>query len=134
VVAGARLATQDEAVGDRRYRSEPRCFASPAAGDLLGPAGGKVLGSAARTRGARILVHGSLKLASNPWDGPAVVGCGLDEAAAARALLEGFAAALGQELPEPQIPTPAETTAMESLRAARYGDRAWVERREGLRP
>src|SRR4051794_28694168 len=72
---GAPLERQAEPTGDRRYRAEPRCFASPAADDLTAPTGGKALGSAARQRGSRILVHGSLKLASNPWDGPAVARC-----------------------------------------------------------
>ena len=48
---GDDLAHQPQSVGDRRYRDEPRCFASPAADDLIDPNGAKVLGSAARTRG-----------------------------------------------------------------------------------
>ncbi len=98
---GARLDRQDADAGDRRYREEPRCFASPAADDLVSAAGGKVLGSAARVRERRVLVHGSLKLATNPWDGPAVAACGLPWDEASAALLAGIAAVLGQ------TPTPS---------------------------
>jgi lipoate-protein ligase A len=130
---GARLALQPQSVGDRRYAAEPRCFASPAADDLVHADGGKVLGSAARARGGRVVLHGSLKLESNPWDVGVVAGCGLSWEDAAAALREGVSAALGQ----PLIPgdwTPDELTAAARLRAARYGDDAWVVRREGLRP
>jgi len=128
---GAAVERQDETVGDRRYASEPRCFASPAADDLiLGP--GKVLGSAARTRGTRVLVHGSLKLASNPWDGAAVAGCGLDAAAAAVALVAGIAQALGQQ-PRPGSLSASEAQGASAIRALRYGNADWVERRLGPR-
>jgi lipoyl(octanoyl) transferase len=126
------LREQAATVGDRRYAAEPRCFASPAAADLVHAAGGKVLGSAARARGERVLLHGSLKLASNPWDGAAVAGCGLDAAAAGEALVAGIATALGLE-PRPDAPTAAETAAMQRIRDARYGDAAWVRERRGPR-
>jgi len=128
---GARLTRQPATVGDRRYADEPRCFASPAADDLVLGAG-KVLGSAARTRGDRVLVHGSLKLASNPWDGEAVVGCGLDADAAAAALIEGVATALGQAPLAGEL-TCGERAEMAATRAQRYGDTGWVERRLGPR-
>lgn len=132
-VRGARLLqTQPETVGDRRYADEPRCFASPAADDLVHAAGGKALGSAARARGQCVLVHGSLKLATNPWDGPVVAPCGLDAAAASDALLAGLAAALGQPL-IPGALTSSEIQARERLHAARYGDDAWVVERRGPR-
>jgi lipoyl(octanoyl) transferase len=130
---GAHLAAQAQSVGDRRYRDEPRCFASPAADDLVHADGGKVLGSAARARGSRVLLHGSLKLASNPWDAGAVTGCGLAWPDAAAALCAGIAAALAQ----PVMPGPfsdAELAAAERIRAARYGDDGWVVRRSGPRP
>lgn len=130
---GARLSRQEQDCGDRRYRSEPRCFASPAADDLIHPSGGKVLGSAGRDRGGRTLIHGSLKLASNPWDGPAVAGCGLDAETAAAALMEGISTALGQPL-VPGTLTPAETTAMARIQAERYGNDVWVKERQGPRP
>ncbi|MBN8526995.1 MAG: hypothetical protein J0M02_16800, partial [Planctomycetes bacterium] len=41
---GASLALQPASVGDRRYAAEPRCFASPAADDLVHADGGKALG------------------------------------------------------------------------------------------
>ena len=131
--AGAPLDSQSETVGDRRYASEPRCFASPAAADLVHADGGKTLGSAARTRGTRVLIHGSLKLASNEWDGPAVTGCGLSAAEASTALIAGISAALG-------ITTHAgewsseEIAARERILATRYGTADWVERRVGPRP
>jgi len=130
---GTPLATQDATVGDRRYRSEPRCFASPAAGDLVAGRGAKVLGSAARTRGRRILIHGSLKLASNPWDGPTVVGCGLATDAAAAAIIDGIAAFLGTD-PTPDGLRQAESRARDRIREERYGDDAWVRHRLGPRP
>jgi lipoate-protein ligase A len=130
---GAAVALQDRDVGDRRYRSEPRCFASPAVADLVHPAGGKVLGSAGRDRGGRVLIHGSLKLASNPWDGAAVAGCGVDGEVAARALIEGICSALGLGTVDGTI-TPAEIAAAERIRGQRYGDEAWVRQRKGPRP
>ena len=129
---GGRLRRQPTSVGDRRYREEPRCFASPATDDLLAVEGGKVLGSAARRRGSRVLVHGSLKLASNPWDGSAAAGCGLAPAAATAALLEGIGEAFALQLDE-DLPTPAETTAAERILGQRYADDRWVEHRDGPR-
>ena len=129
---GAPLLAQPETVGDRRYADEPRCFASPAADDLVHADGGKALGSAARARGKRVLVHGSLKLATNPWDGPAVAACGLPAEAAAEALLEGISAALGETL-EPGHLTVDEQRQRDRLLEERYGTDAWVVRREGPR-
>jgi lipoate-protein ligase A len=130
--AGARLDLQPQTVGDRRYADEPRCFASPAADDLVLERG-KVLGSAARARDGRVLVHGSLKLASNPWDGDVVCGCGLDAERAGAALLAGLAAFLGAT-PEPAAWTTAELESAAAVERARYGDDGWVRRREGPRP
>jgi lipoate-protein ligase A len=127
---GHDLGLQSERRGDPRYRAEVRCFASPAAGDLI-HAGAKVLGSAARRRGDRMLIHGSLKIAENPWDASAATGCGLNEAAAKEAL----SAALGKILPGPQVLgdwTPAEQAARERLSAERKTD-AWIRERKGLR-
>jgi lipoate-protein ligase A len=131
--AGAALESQGESVGDRRYRDEPRCFASPAADDLVHGEGGKVLGSAGRVRGDRVLIHGSLKLASNPWDGPAVRGCGLSFDRAAAVMTEAFAAALGQ-MPTAGEWTPEELAAHTRIRALRYSDDGWVVARRGPRP
>ncbi|HEX3134679.1 MAG TPA: hypothetical protein VHX44_14005 [Planctomycetota bacterium] len=131
--AGTTLDSQDESIGDRRYRDEPRCFASPAADDLVAGDGGKVLGSAGRVRGNRVLVHGSLKLASNPWDGAAVSGCGLSFERAAAVMTEAFAAALGQ-MPKPGAWTTDELAARERIRAVRYDDDGWVVARRGPRP
>lgn len=129
---GARLDRQDQTIGDRRYAQEPRCFASPAAEDLI-LAQGKVLGSAARTRGDRVLIHGSLKLASNPWDGAVVAGCGLDAATAATALLSGLADAFALPL-APGAWTPAEIAARTRIRHERYDNERWVQDRIGPRP
>ncbi len=130
---GAGLALQPTSTGDRRYQAEPRCFASPAADDLVHADGGKALGSAARARGARCVLHGSLKLASNRWDGQAVTGCGLDWDSAAAALREGVCAALGLPL-LPGEWTSEEMRGAERIRQERYGDDAWVVRRDGPRP
>jgi lipoate-protein ligase A len=130
---GARLGRQRSSVGDRRYSDEPRCFASPAADDLVAHDGGKALGSAGRARGVRVLIHGSLKLASNPWDGDAVAACGLSWDVAAEALQEAFAAALGATFTAGDLDT-AERAACERILGERYGDAAWVEARRGPRP
>ena len=127
---GATVAVQPETVGDRRYRDDPRCFASPAADDLIHHAGGKILGSAARARGTQVLIHGSLKLASNPWDGAAVAPCGLHWDQAAEALLEGISSWLGQPT-TPGTTTVAEDTTAAELATLRYGTDAWVRHRQG---
>lgn len=129
---GADLTSQACTVGDRRYRQEPRCFASPAGGDLMAGDGGKVLGSAARNRGDRLLVHGSLKLASNPWDGAVSSGCGLARDQAISALCQGVASALGHEL-APSNWTEQEIAVTDRIRQARYGDDGWVVHRRGPR-
>ncbi len=130
---GADLTLQPRSIGDRRYQAEPRCFASPAADDLVHADGGKCLGSAARARGVRFVLHGSLKLASNGWDGSAVTGCGLDWESAAAALREGICGALGRPL-VPGEWTSAELAAAARIRHERYADDAWVVRRSGPRP
>ncbi len=130
---GARLSQQETSVGDRRYQIEPRCFASPAAQDLTAPSGAKVLGSAARQRGGRVLLHGSLKLASNAWDGQATAGCGLEPEAAIDALIAGCARALALD-PAADEPTASEAEACARILEARYATDAWVTRREGPRP
>jgi lipoate-protein ligase A len=130
---GAGVLLQGSTVGDRRYATEPRCFASPAVHDLVADQGGKLLGSAARCRGDRMLLHGSLKLASNPWDGAVVSGCGLDAAAATQALIAGIAGCLGCAV-HPAALSAAEEAAAARIRAERYDDAAWVEARSGRRP
>lgn len=130
---GVTLDLQEKDSGDRRYRSEPRCFASPAADDLIHHAGGKVLGSAGRDRGGRILIHGSLKLATNPWDGPVVAGCGLDWDMAAAALMEGVSRALGMPLVTGPL-TAVEEAVAARIGAERYGNDGWVKERKGPRP
>ena len=127
---GVAPALQSDTCGDRRYRDEPRCFASPAKDDLVAGQGGKLLGSAARTRGTRVLVHGSLKLASNPWDGSVVAACGTDAATAAACLVEGIAAALGLRVVDGELDN-GERAGLERIRTARYGDDAWVRERRG---
>jgi lipoyl(octanoyl) transferase len=129
---GAALKAQPETVGDRRYREEPRCFASPAADDLVHADGGKSLGSAARARGQRVLMHGSLKLASNPWDGAVVSGCGLDATTAAACLVAGISSALGQT-PTPGVLTALELATAQRIVNDRYATTAWVQERTGPR-
>jgi lipoate-protein ligase A len=130
---GASLERQPAPAGDRRYRDEPRCFASPASDDLMTPGGAKVLGSAARARGERVLVHGSLKLESNPWDGGQASGCGLDFAAAAAVLEQAVAGALATTLEAGALEA-AELAVRARILAERYGDDAWVCERRGPRP
>ena len=88
---GASLKAQPETVGDRRYHQEVRCFASPAADDLVNNSGAKALGSAGRNRDGIFLVHGSLKLASNDWDLDVAVGCGVDAETARSCIQAAFA-------------------------------------------
>ncbi len=90
-----------------------------------------MLGSAIHRCGDRLLIHDSLKLASNAWDGDAVAGCGLDRAQAA--LLEAIPAALGVVVLPGDL-TAEELAARDHLRRARYGDDGWVVRRTGPRP
>lgn len=130
---GATLALQPQSTGDRRYAAEPRCFASPAIDDLVHADGGKALGSAARARGERVVMHGSLKLQSNAWDRDAVTGCGLDWETAAAALREGVSGALARPL-VPGDWESAELDAAARIRRERYADDAWVVRRAGPRP
>ncbi len=129
---GAPLIAQAETVGDRRYSEEPRCFASPAADDLVHADGGKSLGSAARARGGRVLLHGSLKLASNPWDDAAVAACGLSAGDAAAALIEGLCNALAQPVSEGNLTT-TELSERDRLSYERYATDDWVKLRQGPR-
>lgn len=131
---GAHLATQERTIGDRRYDSEPRCFASPAADDLIHINGGKVLGSAARARGARILIHGSLKIGSNPWDKDVASGCGLPLEEARAALIAGITEALRSEAAA-SVLHPAEIETAEAIATVRYRTTdEWVRDRTGPRP
>ncbi len=130
--AGAPLQRQPDSIGDRRYRDEPRCFASPAADDLVAEGGGKVLGSAGRVRGQRVLIHGSLKLASNPWDGYAVSGCGLTFSAARSLLQTALPTAIGSTA-EDGTWTDEEMIARQRIMQQRYGDDEWVVHRRGPR-
>jgi lipoate-protein ligase A len=130
---GASLERQGSPAGDRRYAAEPRCFASPAVDDLVTPGGAKVLGSAARVRGERVLVHGSLKLASNAWDGGRASGCGLDFATAAVVIERAVATALAATLVAGTVDA-AEQAARTRILSQRYGDAAWVCARRGPRP
>jgi lipoate-protein ligase A len=130
---GSGIAVQPAVARPPRYHREPRCFAAPAAGDLLTTGGAKILGSAARTRGDRIMIHGSLKLASNPWDGTAAAGCGLPEVAA-RDLLRTCLAMLFTCPSHPDDLHADEVAAAERILAERYGDDRWVRERAGPRP
>ena len=118
LAAGGSSGIQPETVGDRRYQQDARCFASPAQYDLLSadPAqpnasttvsdhtpnhnskAGKILGSAARTRGERVLIHGSLKCDTNPWDQEVSASCGLNQDEAEEVLVSAIASALGQRV------------------------------------
>jgi lipoyl(octanoyl) transferase len=126
------FALQPNSIGDKRYQHEPRCFASPASDDIIALHGGKVLGSAGRQRVNRILVHGSLKLATNPWDKNVVSGCGLSVEQAHDVLRDGIAAAFGQSLSEDNW-TASELHARAELQQQRYGTADWVQLRQGLK-
>lgn len=120
-------------LGDNTYQEDVRCFASPASQDIVAHDGGKIIGSAARSRGNCILIHGSLKLRSNDWDREQAHGCGLDREQAFLALEKGIVAALNDdftygELSEKEI---KRATEIESIR---YGDDKWVQQRIGPRP
>jgi lipoate-protein ligase A len=130
---GIQVDLQGDTQGDRRYADEPRCFASPATDDLVFPGGGKVLGSAGRVRSTRVLVHGSLKLSSNPWDGAVVRGCGLDVPAAADLVEQAISAALSEDLHADQL-HPAEEQACARIKEQRYATPEWVQLRRGPRP
>ena len=132
--AGVDLAPAD--VGDRAFRSEVRCFAAPAQDDLLRTADGvtgKVVGSAGRTHGDRVLIHGSLKIASNVWDQEVVAGCGLPLAEARQALFNGLRASLTADFVDDDL-TDAERAAWDDFHTMRYVTADWVEHRRGPRP
>lgn len=117
--------------GDKHYDQDVRCFASPAVNDIMqGQA--KMLGSAARSFQDRVLVHGSLKLSSNPWDAEQVVGCGLDEQSAIQVLTTAISTAL--KLPTHTGALSADEEAqIERYHAARYGSDEWLCNRQGPR-
>jgi lipoate-protein ligase A len=139
--AGASVQMAPKDVGDRAFRQEVRCFAAPAQDDLLRSTStglAKVVGSAGRTHGDRVLIHGSLKLASNAWDQEVVAGCGLGLAAARAALLDGLQRSLSLPFVNAVL-TPEEDEAWQHYHAVRYGlanesGEAWVLRRGGPRP
>ncbi len=131
--AGAHLGSQGNTVGDKTYHKELRCFASPAKDDIVHSEGGKVVGSAGRCRDDRMLIHGSLKLASNPWDQQVVAGCGLTTEIAREALLAGLIDAFNM----PTISsnwTDEEEDSFQELHDIRYGTPDWVHNRSGPRP
>jgi lipoate-protein ligase A len=127
---GIEVRRQERTEGDRRYEHEPRCFASPATDDIMHQKGGKMLGSAARQRADRVLIHGSLKLASNPWDIDTVTGCGLTWEDAANLMLEAVCEALGLEA-KPGDLSAEEIQAWDRIHRERYGTPQWVEERIG---
>lgn len=132
-IHGATLMRQPETVGDRRYHQEVRCFASPAADDLVNEDGSKALGSAGRNRDGHFLIHGSLKLATNPWDQDAVVGCGVPLATAKECLIASIAAITGLR-PISGTYTDDEEKACVAIHHVRYGDDQWLRHRRGPRP
>lgn len=132
-VHGATLKAQPETIGDRRYHDEVRCFASPAADDLVSDEGSKALGSAGRNRDGKFLIHGSLKLATNDWDNQVAIGCGVDEATAQNCIVEAFEQISGVSC-QVGARTPTEVNGAEKILQARYGDDQWVVNRIGPRP
>lgn len=112
------------------------CFQESSALDLVWPRAGdgalaKGVGSAQRRRGGRVLHHGSIKLADDPFEpgvatadaaGPSVR---FDDLAAA--LLEVFAR-VWELAPQPEPPDAALDARARSL-AVSYGDRAALETR-----
>ena len=124
-------ALNQEQQGDKHYHADVRCFASPAVNDII-LGNGKMLGSASRTFQNRVLIHGSLKLASNDWDQEQAVGCGLSSAAAQSLLTEAISRALKMQL-QPGALNDDETALIEDYRQARYADDAWLTQRSGPR-
>lgn len=103
------------------------CFAGPGAGDIAGPCGRKLLGSAQRRirwPEARVLHHGSLVLRrSDLTPFTAAVSDQVDPGAVLEplcsALIEEIAACLGMS-PSPGSLTDRETSAARTLRRDRY--------------
>ncbi len=117
--------------GDKHYHDDVRCFASPAVNDIV-VGNGKMLGSASRNFQNRVLIHGSLKLASNDWDQEQAVGCGLDSHSAQTLLCQAISSALNMPL-VPGSLEEDELALVETYRQARYGDDAWLTQRSGPR-
>lgn len=108
------------------------CFYKSSPVDLAS-AGRKLLGSAQRRVGGRVLHHGSLPCERNPITPEssyleAVLGRRVGLAEAADAVLAGLAQGLGLEL-EPGEPTPAEHALAERLAAEKYRDPKFLFRR-----
>jgi lipoate-protein ligase A len=103
------------------------CFHRSTALDLVW-GGRKGVGSAQRRRGARVLHHGSIKLAGAALEeGTAVVGPSLEAPEYAPLLVSAIERALGLRL-VPGVPTPEERERARAL-APRYLDPAFVGRR-----
>ncbi|NRA36560.1 MAG: lipoate--protein ligase family protein, partial [Planctomycetes bacterium] len=107
--------------GDKTYAKEVRCFASPASQDIVAHAGGKIVGSAARSRGNRTLIHGSLKLQTNDWDREQAHGCGLDREQAFLALEKGILGALKEKSSGGALTT-QECDRANEIEEIRYGN------------
>jgi lipoate-protein ligase A len=116
----------DDAPLSTRPRDARHCFVDPTALDLVDTAGRKVVGSAQRRVGARVLHHGSVPLrvpALTPGSGSVALAAGRDVGwdELARAVVAAFERALPGAL-VPDALTPAER-ADAAARAARHIER-----------
>jgi lipoate-protein ligase A len=103
------------------------CFEDPTALDLVDPQGRKVVGSAQRRRGGRVLHHGSIPLsvpALSPGSGALDLACGRtvswDEAA--ETLARHFATNLGSGVLRPGCLDEAENDAADSLALSHHAE------------
>ncbi len=109
-----------------RPRDATLCFHDHTALDLLDAAGRKVVGSAQRRTGGRVLHHGSLPLvvpALTPASGSVSLAAG--RAVGWDELADAVTAAFASGLPArlaPGRPAPAEIAAAEALAGGRYAD------------
>ncbi|MFT7461767.1 MAG: lipoate-protein ligase A [Pseudohongiellaceae bacterium] len=99
------------------------CFEDTTALDLVDDQGRKVVGSAQRRRGGRVLHHGSIPLATpslSPHAGSLELACGRSVTwdVVADTLTEHFSAALGDGVLEPSMLTSVEVAAADELAAA----------------
>jgi len=119
--------------GEERKLGDVLCFLHQTAGDLL-LQGSKVAGSAQRKHRGALLQHGSILLRRSPY-APELPGlfdlAGQDlfsPAALAQSLAARFAELLHAEL-VPDTWTPAEQQRIAELKAAKYQQPAWNEKR-----
>ena len=113
-------------------RAAGRCFYAVTRYDLVAGSA-KLVGSAQRRTGGRVLHHGSLPLAPNPMtpesaDLTTLAGRAIDYGEAARAVRAGFEAYFDAEF-RPFTPDEDFRAEARKLATAKYGAEHWVKRR-----